>query len=80
MLYFEGMGFGKPDSEFVLPISSTHAIHGSWQYQGRLRGANRILGVETELLIYFCQSGPGSVRNIVTVTQQVRYDVSVLRI
>lgn len=27
----EGHGLGQPHSEFALPLSSTHALHGSWR-------------------------------------------------
>jgi len=29
--FFEGMGLGNPEAELVLPISSTRALHCSWQ-------------------------------------------------
>lgn len=31
MFFFEGYGLGKPQSEFVFPLSPLRAIHGSWQ-------------------------------------------------
>lgn len=31
MFFFEGLGLGGPQSEFVFPLSPLRAIHGSWQ-------------------------------------------------
>ena len=65
--YFGSYGVGRVESELSFPLSTTHALHGSWQAAGSLlvfvsvregavREINRRLASECERAFYFEQA------------------------